>query len=305
MKSLKITWIRRIINGDEHLSWLKLLSSSLPKDFQFFFKFGLEYSKLLAKAVENSFWKDVFISFYQFRFLVDNEDNVNEPLWYNNMFKINNEMLHYMNWMNKGIFFISDLLGNDGKLLSYELFCDRYNFHPPFTLYYGMKTCIEKRKLEFDMFSLFHHQAKYPIYIRILRKNTKGSKDFYDLFIKNIYIRPKSELKWEAELQLTNDQLHWEIINLAVHTNTNDCKYKWFQYRIIHRILGTNVILQKIGIKDSDKCSFCQNFSETICHLFFYCEYSYKLWEEFKIWLYDTLEIELELDVKKYYPRFY
>ena len=36
-----------------------------------------------------------------------------------------------------------------------------------------------------------------------------------------------------------------------------DTNLKWFQYTIIQRILGTNSLLCKMGIKTDNKCSFC------------------------------------------------
>ena len=49
---------------------------------------------------------------------------------------------------------------------------------------------------------------------------------------------------------------------------TKSSKLQWFQYRIIHRILGTNSLLYKINQKPNDKCSFCLKEVETIEHIF-------------------------------------
>jgi len=47
---------------------------------------------------------------------------------------------------------------------------------------------------------------------------------------------------------------------------------RWFQLRILHNILATNNFLYKIKILNSEKCTFCNNFRETIDHLFWKCE---------------------------------
>ena len=44
---------------------------------------------------------------------------------------------------------------------------------------------------------------------------------------------------------------------------------KAFQYKILNSILYTNKKLFKIGYSDHDKCTFCDNESETLDHLFF------------------------------------
>jgi hypothetical protein len=49
---------------------------------------------------------------------------------------------------------------------------------------------------------------------------------------------------------------------------TKSSKLQWFQYRIIHRILGTNSLLYEINKKPNDKFSFCLEEVETIEHIF-------------------------------------
>ena len=42
-------------------------------------------------------------------------------------------------------------------------------------------------------------------------------------------------------------------------------------YRFLHRILPTNVLLTKIGLKQDPNCTFCSNSPESLIHLFWYC----------------------------------
>ena len=53
--------------------------------------------------------------------------------------------------------------------------------------------------------------------------------------------------------------------------STNDTKLQWLQYRINHYILTTNVYAKKIGITNSDVCSFCKEEKETIIHILWEC----------------------------------
>ena len=38
-----------------------------------------------------------------------------------------------------------------------------------------------------------------------------------------------------------------------------------FQYKVLHRVVALNPLLFKMGIKDNDKCTFCNDEKETIC----------------------------------------
>ena len=48
-------------------------------------------------------------------------------------------------------------------------------------------------------------------------------------------------------------------------------KLRYFQFRILHRILGVNKYLHSIGISDSNLCTFCSSSVESISHLFWEC----------------------------------
>ena len=68
--------------------------------------------------------------------------------------------------------------------------------------------------------------------------------------------------------------------NLEVHSNwvntknslilrvTNGIQVRWFQFCIMRIILSTKRCSCKIGIKDSELCTFCNVYSETFSHLF-------------------------------------
>ena len=57
-----------------------------------------------------------------------------------------------------------------------------------------------------------------------------------------------------------------------------DPYHKWFQYRILHRILGTQQFLYKIGLSKSPKCLSCQSNTESLFHLFYSCPNAKHLW---------------------------
>lgn len=74
-----------------------------------------------------------------------------------------------------------------------------------------------------------------------------------------------------------------------------EVKLRWFQYRIIHRIISTNTFLYKIGIADSQQCTFCQDFPEKISHLFTRCRIVRGLIQEASRWLGEILNEHIAL----------
>ena len=67
-----------------------------------------------------------------------------------------------------------------------------------------------------------------------------------------------------------------------VYTATNVPKLRSFQYRLLHRAVITNVLLQKWRIVESSNCTFCNDSIESYVHLFVNCEFVQPLWEQVK-----------------------
>ena len=67
-----------------------------------------------------------------------------------------------------------------------------------------------------------------------------------------------------------------------------------FQYQILNRILNTNEKLENWSIKQSNQCNYCQAV-DTIKHHLYQCKESKTIWDQFEIWLYNEIEIKLNL----------
>ena len=66
---------------------------------------------------------------------------------------------------------------------------------------------------------------------------------------------------------------------------TREPKLRIFQFKLLHRRISTNRYLFKIGISSSELCSFCENLSETLLHLFWECPQVKIVWNKVKTWL--------------------
>ena len=62
-------------------------------------------------------------------------------------------------------------------------------------------------------------------------------------------------------------------------------KLWYLQYRLVHRILTTNVTRNIYDKQISPLCTFCEKVNETYKHLFYECEYVMKLWLKLSKWL--------------------
>lgn len=75
-----------------------------------------------------------------------------------------------------------------------------------------------------------------------------------------------------------------------------DNDLKWFQYRVLHRILGVREFLFRIKISDTDICRLCGEHSETIVHLFSECTKSQVLWQNVLSWIRSSINVNITLN---------
>ena len=66
---------------------------------------------------------------------------------------------------------------------------------------------------------------------------------------------------------------------------TKESKLRAFQFKFLHRKIATNAFLYKIGIKQTDSCSFCKEQKETLVHLFWTCKYTQNFWKGMFEWI--------------------
>ena len=105
---------------------------------------------------------------------------------------------------------------------------------------------------------------------------------------------PNGFKKLTADFELSNAQEVFSIPYLVASET-----YVWsFQYRVLNFILFTNDKLFKIGLSDSDKCSFCGTYTEDLYHLFFNCSFVQAFWNVFTVWWFDLSGEYLTLSLK-------
>ena len=104
------------------------------------------------------------------------------------------------------------------------------------------------------------------------------SKTVYKNIIQKITVSPTSENFFKENFNVTNDDFE-QIYSIPFNT-TIYTKLRAFQFKINHNILYTNEKLHKIKLSDSPLCTFCNNETETLEHLFADCNEVASVWQE-------------------------
>ena len=69
------------------------------------------------------------------------------------------------------------------------------------------------------------------------------------------------------------------------HILYKDTYLKYIQFRTLHHRFYTNEKLYKMGIKKSGMCGFCNEYLDSIEHMFLSCVHSQELWDSIQLWI--------------------
>jgi len=285
LQALRSSWIRRVAFGEQ--KWKKLFYLLTNVSRNDILTFSASRFEEIKTRIKNKFWYDVLASWSQVIYHFNNQ-NVDynsiarQYLWWNDKIIINRKSIHYKHWSANGVRFVKDLLDENGGFKTFDSFQQTYGIKTNFIEYYGIIHAIENgfhlkntcKKLE---------DPVLPIAMDLLKINKKGCRIFYVVLLKAQHKKHVEDMnKWKLELQEDFTEERWKDFCALNFNFTNDVKLRWFQYRILHRILGTNDLLYKMNKRINDLCTFCKEEKETLSHLFVKCHISSRFWIMFQ-----------------------
>ena len=295
IKSLKLSWLRRLIVADNQ-PWVQLVQTLF--DSKKILIFGPLYADARSNTITNPFWKDVLKSWSEICKLhmpLKIKDGLTSPLWYND--NISSIPLFVSTWYKQGISLVADIVGDNLKVLSHADIMRKWNVNEiNFLQYFRLAKTVNQFISKFNLFSKIIHPA-IPFHYNILCKHKKGVKDMINIFNTKNQVEYNNS-KWEFDLQIKIDQYMWKQTFKTCFKSVNDNYLIWHQYKILNRILGTKLYLTKVKISNDSMCSFCNNVPESLLHLYFQCPLVEDLWNNIQIWIYNKLGFNVPLDDK-------
>ena len=132
IKSLKSSWIKKLLNGQES-KWRSLVQKAF--NIKKLFNTGSNYIEIILQSITNDFWKDTLFAFKNIedKMKIESwEDFISQPLWYNKKLKIDNKPIFYSKWFINGVVLISDLLDEKGSFLELKDLKAKFNIETNF-----------------------------------------------------------------------------------------------------------------------------------------------------------------------------
>ena len=204
------------------------------------------------------------------------------PLWHNSLIRIDNRPVYYKSWSCKGIQNVTDLLKDPNTFLSSHELQERYNVKTNLLVLRGLKSSLKSLRV-----SRSRSTTSSQSFLQSFLKAKKPTKVVYEKLVTIKEKTPfRSQEKWLADCELeSHETIDWKSVYLLPFKCTKITKLITFQFKLLHRRLATNSFLKKIGIKESDLCTFCKTKAESLIHLFWSCGVTSFFWQEFKQWI--------------------
>ncbi len=295
--ALKMSWIRKLIDPNYSAPWKTLI---LPKfqdlggdKFWLFNPEGL--TKLKTKF--NLFWQDVITAWCSFH-ATDHatpENIMAQPIWLNKNIKIDSKPIFYKRWTQKGIFFINDLLNENGSFYSSRDIRQKYNLQINILEYLGLLSAIPQvwKNMIKNHAKLTDVTSKI---FRYLKENKKVTKYFTALAIEKLKPNSITSIsKWNEKLGTPLSEDTWLKINNQVFQITDDTILRTFQFKINNNILYTNDKLYKFKIIETEQCTFCKETKETLLHHFWECHFVKTVWLRTRQKISEKMNIYIDL----------
>ena len=270
LTALKTSWIRKMKND----STIKEMINGIYPNFLKLFQYGIEFSKMIYKTVNNPFWRDVLKHFIkvQEKLTPSNIDELKaDHIFYNSNILRDHKPIFLKEWADNEILYIYQLQNDQNEFLTFDEFSTRYNCRQTnFIVFNGIINAVRRYK---NSFQIPINYTPKLLENKIWHNLRKGNKHIQKILNSKNYT-PAAVLKWNRSFE----HLNWEKIFSMIYITTNDIQHRWFQYRLIHRILPTQRYLYLTKIVDSPICNLCSEDEQDISHLFFECNIAQLFW---------------------------
>ena len=289
-RSLKATWIKKYLDKENCGSWKSFFDSELEKygsEVTLTGNLNTKDSRNIIK-VSDPFFREILEIWSEANY----EENIlsdyhlrSSPLWYNSLIRVENRPVFYKDWYLKGITKVEHLMDDSGKFLSLTAFQTIHDLTVRPLSFLGIISSIKflQRYIPHNTRSSLKHESFLTKFLR----SKKPSRLVYKKLVSEKSESPnQSQQKWQEDIILmTKQELNWKEAYQMAFQCTKSTKLVTFNFKFLHRRISTNNLLKKIGLADSEKCTFCEKETEKLAHLFWTCPKTQAFWTNFKVWL--------------------
>jgi hypothetical protein len=285
--SLLTRWIREL-NKDYLVPWKAYVSETLGiecKEIPF-----INMQKQDVPKFSEEFYNEVFGKWAQLHY--EEPTNAHEIgrqiIWLNSQIKVDGKIIKYKRYHQAGIKHVKDLIDDNNQIGGKRFLENKFDITFKGLDYESLISAIPKHwKRELILVQKGDIIISPYVDIKIDNSKTKlieiKTNQIYWKYIESKGERATSEKTWIEKTTLNLTEEEWQTVYLGPYKIPTDAKIISFHHKITHRIIACGSNLKKWKIKDSDKCSVCEE-EDTIEHHFVECRETMKFWKHIYNW---------------------
>lgn len=289
IKSMKVGWMKRLYTSQNE--WALLFKQSVPPPL---FMYGSEKIKKLSSTITNSFWRDVLQAWEEFIRLYkpDVKNILTDRLWFSNFTKFKCSIVRH--WDEKGLRFICDLINPLSGMIYAKHDLERlYNIRIDYLSYQSLIRSLPPDIRNANKCKLAE-KPTIPYKLSLLSRKINTSRLAYQEFVTSFRSKYKdTQTVWRNKwIKDTGTVCEGTMFDIRIVTRNTFLQA--LHFKIISRIITTNLFLYIIGRNTTAACTFCSSSIETLEHIFWGCSRTQSFINE----LYRKLEIHFDLKVR-------
>ena len=305
VRSLKLSWISRLINEKITGRWKKLSLKMLGMSLE-----DIASKMKLKYFTQNltPFYKQALDIWYTLYSVEPQDDHILvEKLWRNSNILIGEKPVirGYKHWEQNDIVFIQDIVNLDsGELLTHAEMRHKFQSVNIDTMKYNSLVSAIPQRWKSVLKSLpkpsVYENVEDQCVPKVYHKNQftpitcLRNKDFYRILVDTYFKPPTAISKW-CDLYPESNDFNWKEIFCLPYKVARSTKLQSFQYKILNRIFACKENLAKWKLADDELCIDCA-IPDSLEHHFFECHTSYTLWKNFETWFYNATSVLIKLD---------
>ena len=297
LKVQKIKWVQKYFNNQKQ-HWKNTMQTLVGVDNLDVF---LQSNFIIPKSI-SPFYNEVLSLWSEIKYdlIEEEEDVLNQYIWYNRYITINKKTLCSKEYERKGILKIGHIVKANGTFKSFEEVKTEFEMHQTNYLFYlSLKKAIPQEwKLLLHRNMVVKMSNECYIYLNKEKYNFKTidfKKIYGELVLSKLEISKANE-KYSKIYNINKEE--WRIIYLKYTKLNITNKAKENHFKILHDYIATNKLLYQIKVKDSPRCNFCELYKQDTYHLFFNCLIVKNFWFNVAEWVFTEYHLEMNVEIR-------
>ena len=269
--ALKVSWIPYVLSDTD--PFMRAVAHKFTHEVlgDYVWECNISEKDIKKYWVKDNFWSGVWIAWSKIHFT--NEVNRKQLLWLNSNVRIDKKPFMWKKPFKKGLIYISQLFEGNA-FISERVAKDQFELD--IMQFNSLRKVLHLYKKASEQVT----ETKQTQIFKQFCITKKPGSFYYKRMMSDMNLQYNTYIMWNVRIKPVMDYNYFLKLFRNVRMITNYNKLRSFQYRLLQLSLVLNTQLKKWNITDTELCTYCNEYTETIEHIFFECTNAQKLLSE-------------------------